>query len=139
MDLSDVQVLAASYFFNLAVAVLAGLFPWLILRGAFRRLCAGYISRPWVTTLPRLFLLGIVLPPVVGFTSVSYFSCSHTTYERIVTDREHLIAVSREQFAWAFSYGIVAILVWCALAAILVSTRDRQSGSPKPKPNRDVW
>ena len=62
--------------------------------------------------LRKLFFIGIILPALVGFFSVSFRSCSKETYAQIIADRSYLVAKNQEQLSTSLSYIVIALLLW---------------------------
>jgi len=73
--------------------------------------------------LRRLFFIGIIFPALVGFFSVSFRSCSKTTYGQIIADRSYLVAKNQEQLSTSLSHIVIALLLWglIILGAFIIS------------------
>ncbi len=56
----------------------------------------------------RIFPSWLILTVLLAFISVSYFDCSHKTYQEIVNDHAHLVNTTRQQ--------VSAMLNWLAIA-----------------------
>ena len=71
-----------------------------------------------------MFIVGILTPPLLGFSSVSYFTCNRTTYASIIEDRAYLVEVNLAQLQAALVYTTVAIFLWCLVVFVLILTGD---------------
>ncbi|MCJ7773275.1 MAG: hypothetical protein MUP22_09100 [Desulfobacterales bacterium] len=91
------------------------------LRGSFDEIMNAVSDRLSVI-LKRLFFIGIVLPAMAGFFSVSFRSCSKQTYANIIADRSYLIAKNQEQLSTSLTYIVIALFVWgvIVLGALMV-------------------
>ena len=110
--MTNEQYLVVSYF---AVGVLClgiGSATYLWLRRSFRDITrdmpAGHLSR----ILRKLFTIGIILPALAGFLSVSFRSCSHETYNQIIADRAYLVARNQMQLSTSLFHIVMALLAW---------------------------
>jgi hypothetical protein len=65
-----------------------------------------------------VFLLGIIVPALFGFFSVSFRSCKKKTYEAIIADQAYLVAKNQEQLSAALFYIAIALLVWGLIVSI---------------------
>ncbi len=114
--------LQISYFVVCGCSLAVGLLTYRLLRHRFRAVCdAAPRSRLAAVTRP-LFLFGTVVPAFLGFGSVSYFSCTQTSYAQIVANRAHLIQVNFDQLQAAMAYSIVAVFIWCLIVLGIVLT-----------------
>lgn len=127
--MSNERYLQVSYFVVLLVSASLGLLIFGLLRRCFRAVCDESGSRigPFVR---RLFLFGTLAPAVLGFCSVSYFTCDKTTYQSIIADRGYLISVNFDQIHTAMLFTIGAVMLWCLIVLMVVVT-GRGPGSPR--------
>jgi hypothetical protein len=77
-----------------------------------------------------LFLVGIILPALFGFFSVTFRSCNKETYEAIIADQAYLLAKSQEQLSAALAHIAIALLVWGLIVSIgfLVLGKKKEGG-----------
>jgi hypothetical protein len=77
-----------------------------------------------------VFLLGIIVPALFGFFSVSFRSCKKETYEAIIADQAYLVAKNQEQLSAVLSYIAIALLVWGLIVSIgfLVLSKKKEGG-----------
>jgi hypothetical protein len=132
--MTNEQYLVVSYFCVAATAVAVGFAAYFWLRAPLRKIAKAL---PWEALrrlLPRLFPVGIVLPALLGFVSVSYRGCNRQEYEKIVADRSYLVNKGQEQFSASLTHVVLAVFAWCALVVILVAIKvrfdDRAASSP---------
>lgn len=123
--MTNEQYLIVSYFFvaTLSVAIGAGVCLWLS-----RPVGETASALPWKTAgalIKRLFPVGILLPALLGFVSVTYKGCNLTEYEKIIADRSYLVAKNEQQLGATLTYLAWAILLWCALIAVLFALKRR--------------
>lgn len=120
--MSNETYLAVSYFVVGTACVTLGLATYALLWKSFaaltREVPGGQLGR----ILRRLFLLGIVLPALTGFFSVSFSTCGTESYEEITSDRSYLIARNQEQLSASMSHTGVALLVWGLIVSIGFAT-----------------
>ena len=120
--MSNERFLQIAYFVVLFGSLLLGWLTYALLRRQFFGVCDGPPRSRLATIVRRFFLIGLVGPLVLGFCSVSYFSCNITTYEQIIKDRAYLIQVSQAQLQAALEYTIIAVLLWCLMVFALLLT-----------------
>jgi hypothetical protein len=121
--------LYVSYFVAAAVGVvaaaMAALWLWLGQRQLLRAPQAGLLGR----ILRRIFPTWLILAVLLGFMSVTYYDCSHESYDKIVAHRGYLENKTQEQAAAMARYLAVAIL---AYAFVLVPYLWSRSAPRKP-------
>jgi shikimate kinase len=128
--LTNDQYLIVSYFVCAALSLVVGVLVYLCLWRSFAGVADAAPGRRLPSMLKRLFPYGVVFPALLGFLSVSYKSCSRTTYTEIVENRDYLVAKNHEQIAAILFYILVAVLLWNVVALLLLrSARFRMSGS----------
>ena len=98
-----------------------------LLRKRFLAVCDASRSRV-AAFVRRLFLLGTLVPALLGFCSVSYFSCNVTTYQQVIANRDYLVQINLGQFQAVLNYLIVAIMLWCLIVfAVLLTSQAKES------------
>ena len=105
------RFLIVSYFAVAALSAAIGVAVYVYLRRSFEGLMNFTAARSFAAILKRLFPFGIVFPALLGFASVSYWSCNKETYEKVVQDRIYLIQKSQEQIGAVFLYLMIATLL----------------------------
>jgi hypothetical protein len=128
--MSNEHYLIVSYFASAAISVALGTLVYFFLRRSFGSLAETASGRRFPDVLKRLFPWGLIFPALMGFVSVSYSSCNHETYEKIVQHREYLIQKNQEQLSKVLLFLVIAILVW-NLVLVLVQ-KLAANGRKKP-------
>jgi len=126
--MTNEQYLVVSYFCVAAVSLAMGFAAYAWLRRPLREFASAL---PWKGVrglLLRLFPAGIVLPALLGFVSVSYRGCNIQDYNKIIANREYLVAKNQEQISSTSVHVVWAVFAWCALLAILLAVKRRQDG-----------
>jgi len=113
---TNVQYLHLSYFAALAGGLSVATLILAILAGPNREATTAPLLLPFGRFLRRLLPSWLLLAVALGFISVTYFDCSHETYDQIVADRGHLIDKSQEQTV-SMSVAL-AIAVTCYAVAL---------------------
>jgi len=108
---------------NFAVALLAmsfglGAYHWL--RRPFSGLVKAVPAVAFRRLLRKFFPLGLLLPALAGFVSVSYRGCDAGTYAKIIENRAYLVQKNQEQVAAIADYLAVAVLVWGVVALLVL-------------------
>lgn len=119
--------LVVSYFTCAALSIALGTVVYLLLRGPFAVVADAAPRKHLRSILKRLFPIGLLLPALLGFVSVSYQSCNRQTYAKIVESRRYLVEKNQEQISATLLSIVVAVLVWDAV--ILLLTKLTQKGS----------
>lgn len=110
--MTNEQYLVVSYFVCAGFALALGVFVYLHLRRSFSGIVDVASGERFAATLKRLFPVGLVLPALLGFVSVSYMSCDRSTYAAIVESRRYLIGRNQKQISWILISILVAIVFW---------------------------
>lgn len=124
--MTNERYLQISYFAVLICSAGMGMATYHVLRTRFLAVCDETRSRI-AAFVRRFFLAGILVPALLGFCSVSYFSCNITTYEQVIEKRDYLVQINLEQLRAVLIYQIVAIMVWCLVVCCILLT-----GRPTP-------
>ena len=124
--MSNEQYLIVSYFVVGTTCVGLGLSTFAVLRRSFVALTRAVPGGHLGQVLRRLFLIGIVLPSMTGFFSVTFRSCFKETYQDVIADRSYLVAKNQEQLSACFSYMVIALLVWALILSICFSVLRRK-------------
>ena len=83
------------------------------------------LAGPLAALLRRALPAWLVLAVLLGFLSVSYFDCQHTSYRQVVADRQHLAATTRQhggQMVWYLAAGLTAYAL-ALVPALAVKSR----------------
>jgi hypothetical protein len=136
--MSNEEYLIVSYFTVALLAMALGLGVYLRLRGPFSGIVKAMPAPSLHQVLRRFLPVGILLPALIGFLSVSYTSCNVETYSKVVESRAYLIQKNREQIAAIANYLAGAVLIWgVAALLLLLLTRWKPDGQLGPR-NRDA-
>jgi hypothetical protein len=109
--MTNEQYLVVSYFTVGLLSFAFALATYLLLRHSFIGVTQAVRGKLSII-LRRLFFIGIILPALVGFFSVSFRSCSKETYVQIIADRSYLVVKNQEQLSTSLSYIVIALLLW---------------------------
>jgi hypothetical protein len=112
------QYLIVSYCVVGAICLGLAIATYALLRRSFGALSAVAPGGRLGRILRRVFLVGIILPALFGFFSVSFRSCDKGTYEAIIEDQAYVVAKNQEQLGAAFSHIAIALLVWGLIVSI---------------------
>lgn len=66
----------------------------------------------------KVFPIGIILPALIGFLSVSYKTCDVDTYQKIIKNRSYIIGKNQEQLSKTFDYIVIALVIWMLVIMI---------------------
>lgn len=127
--MSNEHYLIVSYFAIALVCLALSIASYVLLRRSFSDLTTKAPGGRFGNILRKLFLIGIVLPALAGFFSVSFRSCQKVNYDSIVKDRSYLVAKNQEQLRVSLSYVVIALLVWGTLIAggfLIVGTKEKR-------------
>lgn len=128
--MTNERYLIASYFVCAGLSVALGILVYFYLRRPFARVADAARGKRLPSILKRLLPCGLVFPALLGFVSVSYQSCTRTTYAKIVESREYLIEKNQEQISSVLLSILVAILFWDVVALLILRfARDNRNGS----------
>ena len=118
--MTNEQYLIVSYFIVAAGSVAAGAVTALFLRGPLRKAVA-WIAAPVGRFLGRGFVAWTLLAVMLGFLSVSYFDCGHSTYQEVVRDRDHMVEVTHYQVAFMLMYLLIALMAYSLGLAVMLA------------------
>ncbi len=124
--MTNERYLIVSYFVCAALSAGLGALVYFFLRRPFGSVAAAASGKRLPSILKRLFPCGLVLPALLGFVSVSYWSCSRSTYENIVQSRSYLVERNQAQISSVLFFLVVAILFWDVV--VLLIQKYAQSG-----------
>ena len=119
--MSNEQFLIVSYFTAAAICLVLGVATYLWFRRPLEGIAEQAPSAPLARLLRRVFSASVVGPAVLGFLSVSYYSCKVTTYEQVIASQSYLFGKNEEQVQAALLYVLGAILVWGFLNPFFLS------------------
>lgn len=118
--MTNEQYLIVSYFIVAVVSAALAFLVYLLLRRSFIGVTETLRKKHLNAPLRRLFPLGLLLPALLGFVSVSYRSCDRDTYEKIVQSRSYLVAKNQEQIATALLAILIAVLLWNLVVVLIL-------------------
>lgn len=121
--------LVLSYVICAALSIALGTLVYLFLRRPFAVVADATPRKHLSSILKRLFPVGLLLPALLGFVSVSYKSCGVQTYAEIVESRHYLIAKNQEQVSSILVSIAVAVLIWDAVILLLTKLAQREWNS----------
>ena len=115
--MTNEQYLIVSYFAVIGGGALLAAVTALLLRGSLRRAVSGLL-RPVGVALRRMLPTWLILLVLFAFMSVSYMDCSHSTYDDVVNDRDHMVIVTHRQTSKVLLYLAVALLAYAAVLGV---------------------
>jgi len=124
--MTNERYLIASYSVCAALSAGLGTLVYFVLRRPFGSVAAAASSKRLPAILKRLFPCGFVLPALLGFVSVSYQSCSRTSYEEIIQSRSYLVEKNLGQISSALFFILIAVLFWEVV--VLLIQKDEHDG-----------
>jgi len=131
--MTNEQYLVLSYFLVAALCLGLGTVCCLFLRTPLHILASNLPWKNWTRLLTRLFPVGILLPVLMGFASVSYRGCNVQSYDQILRNRAYLVNVNHHQLRTSILYLICAVLIWDAmLLLVMVAVRRSRNGNDRP-------
>ena len=123
--MTDEQYLYVSYFAAIAVGLFFAAVTAVILVRPHYRATAGIAVKKLGAILRRVFPVWLVLAVLLGFMSVGYFDCGHSSYESIVTDRPHLISKTQEHASHMAMYLAIAVTAYGFVLILFLWARAR--------------
>jgi hypothetical protein len=128
--MTNERYLIASYFECAALAIALGILVYFFVRRPFASVADSASGRRLPAMLKRLLPCGLVLPALLGFVSVSYQSCTRSTYAEIVESRGYLIEKNQEQISSILLSILVAVLFWDVVVLLILKyAQDGRNGS----------
>ena len=126
--MTNEHYLIVSYFVAVGAGLAAAAGTAAILSGPLRQALAGAFA-PLGRMFRRLLPPWLILAVLLGFASVTYFDCTHGSYEEIVADRAHLAAKTRQHastMATCLAVGLMtySLALGCCLFARARTGRD---------------
>jgi len=125
--MSNDQYLTVSYFAVAGAGVLASVGIALVLRKPLRgamEACATPLGRILRRAMPAWLILAVLL----GFLSVTYFDCSHRSYEEVVADRAHLVSKTCEHGSAMSLYVAGGLALFSLVVGLCVFAHARKHG-----------
>jgi hypothetical protein len=110
--------LILSYFVVGTISLLMAFAAYALLRRSFTDLSKTVPGGRLGLIFRKVFLLGLVLPALAGFFSVTFRSCGKETYKAIIADKSYLVGKNQEQLGTSMLYICIALLVWGLLVLI---------------------
>lgn len=118
--MTNERYLIASYFVGAALSVGLGTIVYLFLRRPFGAVADAASGKRLSSMLKRLLPCGLLFPALLGFVSVSYHGCTHTTYEEIVKNRNYLVEKNQEQISSVLLTILVAVVFWNVIVLLIL-------------------
>lgn len=131
--MSNEAYLVLSYWTVAGLCLAAGSVVYLSLRRSFLGLISFLPTRALATVLKRVFFLGVALPALLGFCSVSYKGCAVKTYDQVVENRSYIVEKNQEQLAVALTRITYALFGW-SLVVLGVLLIIRKGSTPDKAP-----
>jgi len=123
--MTNEQFLYVSYFSAAGAGVLLAIVTAVLLRNAVCRAMAGVALKGLAQLAGRVLPAWLVLTVLLGFISVSYFDCSHQSYQSVVADREHMEAVSRNHAQTILFCLAITLTAFVVMLTILLCVTGR--------------
>jgi|SRR6185436_12413536 len=123
--MTDDQHLIASYFGALALVVACALVAFICLRHPFAAFARVLAPRWTATGLRRFLFVLIFFPALAGVFSVSFYDCTHATYDTIVADRTYVQTQARVEVANGLQEIVLGVLF---LGFVLAVARKHDDG-----------
>lgn len=130
------EYLILSYFIVAFLCLLVSSAVYLSLRRSFTALVSVLPTRGLSTILKKTLFLGLVLPALLGFCTVSFKGCSVKTYDQVVEKRSYIVEKNQEQFSSSLQHLTYALFGWSllVLGTLLLIRKDdatrREPDSP---------
>jgi hypothetical protein len=121
------QYLVLSYFVVGAACALLAIATYALLRLSLAELSRIVPGGKLGLIFRKLFFLGLVLPALAGFFSVTFHSCNYDTYEKIIANRSYLVAKNQEQLSTAMVYLCIALVVWGLIVSVCLVAFSKKS------------
>ena len=129
--MTNEQYLIVSYFTAAGGGLVMAVITAALLRGALRQALRSVLS-PLGRLLRRVLPAWLILAVLFAFMSVSYFDCTHHTYQEVVADRPHMIDVTRAQIQHMLLYVSIAMFAYTLGLAVMLAISPRIAGN-EPK------
>ena len=117
--MTNEQYLVVSYFCAAAGGVIMAVILIAFLRKDLRR-AVGSVVSPLGRLLGRVFPAWLVLTVLFAFMLVSYFDCSHHTYQEVVKDYPHMASVTRSQVQHMLIFTSIALFAFVLFLAVVL-------------------
>ena len=135
--MTNERYLVVSYFATAGAGILLALLTALFLSGPLTR-ALQQVARPLASVFRRFLPSWLILAVLLGFLSVTYYDCSHGTYQKIVADRHHLVQKNFEQGSAMTEYLAVGLSAYglvlglSLLGGLRAAPPDRQPPDSAP-------
>jgi hypothetical protein len=127
--MTNERYLIASYFVCAALPIVLGILVYVFLRRPFTSVTEAALGKHLPSMLKRLLPYGLVFPALLGFVSVSYQSCTRTTYAEIVETRGYLVQKNQEQISSVLLSILIAVLFWDVVVLLILRyAKDSRNG-----------
>ncbi len=131
--MTNERYLVVSYFAAAGAGVLLAVLTALLLSAPLRAALAA-VAQPLGTVFRRFLPSWLILAVLLGFLSVTYYDCSHETYQKIVADQHHLVQKNFEQGAGMTQYLATALAAYGLVLGLSLLGGARNSSAPARQP-----
>lgn len=115
--MTNENYLIVSYFIVFIISLSLGIFTYKCLKSAFEKIC----KEPKLSKiLNRMFPFGIIFPAIIGYMSVSFYSCDKDNYQKVVEKKSYLIGKNLEQLSATLNYLVCALVIWSVIILIYI-------------------
>jgi hypothetical protein len=120
------EYLILSYFIVAFLCMSVSGAVYVFLRRSFIALVSVLPTRGLSTILRRTLFLGLVIPALLGFCTVSFKGCSVKTYDQVVEKRSYIVEKNQEQFSSSLRHLTYALFGWSLviLGAVILIRKD---------------
>lgn len=132
--MTNERYLIVSYFAAAGAGVLLALVTAFVLSAPLAK-ALGHVARPLAAVFRRFLPSWLILAVLLGFLSVTYYDCSHETYQKIVADRRHLVQKSFEQGSSMTQYLATALAAYGLVLGLSLLGGVRAKRPPTLRPH----
>ena len=119
--------LYVSYFAAVIFGLVFAIVITAILRKPHRQATTDVKAGKLGTLIRSIFPSWLILTILLAFISVSYFDCSHTTYQQVIEDRDYLVNKTQEQISNILMWLVIALLAYCFILVLFLWAKSKQN------------